>query len=195
MNNGTIRYILTFSLGAAVGAVVSWRLLKKKYEQIAQEEIDSVKEVFSREAKSQVWQSFDECEDEEQTDIQELEDKIEESGYVPTTPGISKTTKTKEIVDWVEPYVITPEVFGEEDDYETRELTYYADRVLTDEDDNVIDDPDNVVGPEAWDNLGVHEPGCVHIRNENEKIDYEILYDLRRYSDIYQTTYPPRVED
>lgn len=37
-----------FVLGAAVGSVATWQYVKKKYEQIAQEEIDSVKEIFSR---------------------------------------------------------------------------------------------------------------------------------------------------
>ena len=48
INKEVIGYIFAFSLGAAAGAAVSWKLLKTKYEQIAQEEIDSVKEVYSR---------------------------------------------------------------------------------------------------------------------------------------------------
>ena len=41
--------IFIFTLGAAVGSVVTWKLVKDKYARIAQEEIDSVKEVFSNE--------------------------------------------------------------------------------------------------------------------------------------------------
>ena len=39
--------IVMFVLGAAVGSAATWYFTKKKYEQIAQEEIDSVKEAFS----------------------------------------------------------------------------------------------------------------------------------------------------
>ena len=45
MNNKVIPF-LTFVLGAAAGSFVTWHYLKDVYEQIAQEEIDSVKEVF-----------------------------------------------------------------------------------------------------------------------------------------------------
>ena len=39
---------LGFIIGAATGSAVTWYLLKDKYEALAQEEIDSVKEVFLR---------------------------------------------------------------------------------------------------------------------------------------------------
>ena len=44
--------IIIFAAGAAIGSAVTWKLLKTKYEQIAQEEIDSVKAVFSRREES-----------------------------------------------------------------------------------------------------------------------------------------------
>ena len=37
--------LLAFIAGAGIGSVCTWQLLKRKYEQIAQEEIDSVKAV------------------------------------------------------------------------------------------------------------------------------------------------------
>ena len=37
-----------FTVGAIIGSAVTYKMLKTKYENIAQEEIDSVKEVFSR---------------------------------------------------------------------------------------------------------------------------------------------------
>src|SRR5574344_477672 len=39
---------MLFVIGAAVGSVATWQFVKNKYEQIAQEEINSVKEVFSK---------------------------------------------------------------------------------------------------------------------------------------------------
>ena len=41
-------FSLAFIIGTVTGSVVTWYLLKDKYEALAQEEIDSVKEVFSR---------------------------------------------------------------------------------------------------------------------------------------------------
>ena len=41
-------FSLAFIIGTVTGSIVTWYLLKDKYEALAQEEIDSVKEVFSR---------------------------------------------------------------------------------------------------------------------------------------------------
>ena len=45
--------VFMFIAGAAAGAAVAWKLTKTKYEQIAEDEIDSVKEVFSRRLKEE----------------------------------------------------------------------------------------------------------------------------------------------
>ena len=47
MSNKSL-FSLAFIIGAATGSVVTWYLLKDKYAALAQEEIDSVKEVFLR---------------------------------------------------------------------------------------------------------------------------------------------------
>ena len=38
---------LIFAAGLAVGSVVTWLIVKKKYKDMAQEEINAVKESFS----------------------------------------------------------------------------------------------------------------------------------------------------
>lgn len=43
--------LLAFIAGAGIGSVCTWQLLKRKYEQIAQEEIDSVKSGLCRKRK------------------------------------------------------------------------------------------------------------------------------------------------
>jgi hypothetical protein len=39
---------MLFALGAAIGSASAWQLAKRKYAQIAQEEIDSVKERYAK---------------------------------------------------------------------------------------------------------------------------------------------------
>ena len=46
--NNTIKIIFTFTLGVAVGMVATQRFFKAKYEAIAQEDIDSVKETYRK---------------------------------------------------------------------------------------------------------------------------------------------------
>ena len=38
---------VTFLAGAVIGSFVAWQYVKNKYEQLAQAEIDSVKETFN----------------------------------------------------------------------------------------------------------------------------------------------------
>ena len=44
----TLNNVLIFAVGAAIGSAATWYFVKTKYERIAQEEIDSVKEEFSK---------------------------------------------------------------------------------------------------------------------------------------------------
>lgn len=45
--NSTLNKIVMFTIGAVIGSAVTWKLLKTKYERLAQEEIDSVKERYT----------------------------------------------------------------------------------------------------------------------------------------------------
>ena len=80
------------------------------------------------------------------------------------------------------PYVITPEEFGELADYQTISLTYWHDAVLTDDYDEIIDNPDDIVGEDFADHFGEYEDDSVFVRNDARKTDYEILLDNRDYS-------------
>lgn len=84
----------------------------------------------------------------------------------------------------MKPYVISPEEFGEFEDYERISLSYYADQILADEDDEKVEDVDNVVGLESLAHFGEFEDDSVFVRNDRLKCDYEILLDQRTYSDV-----------
>ena len=83
-----------------------------------------------------------------------------------------------------EPYVISPEQFGENEDYERISLTYYADQVLVDENDEMIEDVEEMVGFESLNHFGEYEDDSVFVRNDAKKCDYEILLDQKLYSDV-----------
>lgn len=40
--------VVIFAIGAAIGSLATWKFVKTKYEKIANEEIESVKEIFSK---------------------------------------------------------------------------------------------------------------------------------------------------
>ena len=87
-----------------------------------------------------------------------------------------------------EPYVITPEEFDPLDDspeaYEKITLTYYADDILADDGDIVVDDVEFVIGSEALESFGEYEEDAVYVRNDKLKTEYEIVRDERNYIDV-----------
>ena len=82
------------------------------------------------------------------------------------------------------PYIIPPEEFDQNPDYEKITLTMYSDGVLTDEYDEVIEDVDDTVGKDSLNHFGEYEDDCVYVRDERTDRDYEILRDNRPYSEV-----------
>lgn len=196
-----------FAAGAAIGSAVAWLYAKKYYEQIANDEIESMKEWVARRVEEQD-ESNSECTPDSDTnvivnptspsvkpDLKEYVSMINDLGYVNYSQTKMNFDKKEEVDVLDEPYVIKPEIFGEEDDYEEVSLTYYADGVLTDEQDNIIEDVDSLVGADYADHFGEYEDDSVFVRNDRLKIDFEILADQRNYSDIYKNmSYSPEDE-
>lgn len=194
--NNALTCVLAFSSGAAVGAVVSWRLLKVKYEQIAQEEIDSVKEMYSTSAETEDTDVYEvEGATEETTDLkEEYETILESEGY--TKYSSVKTEKGgSAIMDTERPYVISPDEYGEFADYDTESLNYYADGVLVDDQGNIIDDVDGLIGEASLTTFGQYEDDSVHVRNDALKTDYEILSDVRTFAEAKKINGPLDEDD
>ena len=82
------------------------------------------------------------------------------------------------------PYGIEPEEGGEAG-YRTVSLNYYDGGVLTYENDDVIENVDEIVGKDSLSHFGEYEDDTVYVRNDKQRIDYEILADTQKYSDIY----------
>ena len=110
--------------------------------------------------------------------------KLQENGYTNYSDSENKETVHKEDDSVQKPYVISPDEFGEFAGYDTVSLTYYADRVLADDNDDVIEEVDDVVGTESLSHFGEYEDDSVFVRNDRLKCDYEILLDQRKFSDV-----------
>ena len=190
MSNRSL-FSLGFIIGAASGATVAWYLLKDKYETLAQEEIDSVKEVFARReqemkdetVKRNVAEGIKDS-DRTKPDLKEYAEQLKKNGYTRYSDlsaddeGVSdKQTK---------PYVIPPEQFGDDENYDQISLTYYADGVLADENDEVIEDVEDAVVIDSLNRFGEYEDDSVFVRNDARKCDYEILLDQRTYSEVVE---------
>ena len=201
MNRNTLINIAVFAVGAAAGSVVTWKLVKTKYERIAQEEIDSVKEVFAKEA---IENATDENDDENDDDIdiddivdayddEEEVKKAELRSYMDVVNehyNIERSTIFEldriggdETVSKDGPYIITPNELGEE--YDIVSLVCYADGVITEYNSGeIVDDVVGAIGDhDVWSHFGEYEDDSVFIRNDERKIDYEILRDEDDYAE------------
>ena len=182
----------TFAIGAVAGAASAWYFAKKKYELIAQEEIDSVKEIYRKNAIDEIANISVEDyviskasgarNEKKSDDIMEYANKLSEEGYVDYSTG--KESKEEAIMSEDKPYVIPPDEYGELDDYECISLTYYSDEILADDMDELVDDIDATVGKDSLEHFGEYEDDSVFVRNDALKADYEILLDNRKYSDV-----------
>ena len=187
MNNG-IKYTLIFAIGAGIGSVVTWAVLKPRYERSTQEQIDEVKEHYKRKYTANSETPTD-------ISIEDTKDNDEEYDQTVTDLGYSESPATEgnetKIMD--RPYVIHPNDFGEYDEYDRISLSYYADGILADEDDEIVEDVESIVGFESLNHFGEYEDDSVYVRNDVRKVDYEILLDQRRYSEVMNRA-PHRVE-
>ncbi len=162
-----------FVTGIVLGSAITWNYAKTKYAKIADEEIASVKAAFKSEKSNE---DSDICK--EKNDIEKMEELAIANRYVTHDKVIKK-----EETDMNEPYVISPDDF-DENGYEIVSLTYYADDVLTDEHDNVIRNRDKLIGKGSLTKFGEYEEDSVFVRDDERKIDYEILADTRNYHDL-----------
>ena len=176
------KFIFGFSIGAVIGSIVTYKLVKTKFEILAEEEINSVKEVFSQRQTDLSDKSARATST--SNDIDNYKSHLETYGYTNYSDISKKPTKEDKVEHIDKPYVIPPDEFGELDDYETISLTYYSDKVLVDEDDELVEDVEATVGLDSLDTFGEYEEDSVFVRNDRLKCDFEILLDCDKYSEV-----------
>ena len=192
-----MKNLLCFVTGAAIGSVVTWKLIEKKYKDLADEEIESVIETFKnrkpRITKDNVKETVEKVINKYKEPKEIVEDIVTAERYsIENEEEIDEDDESNYTVNIdnddtvITPYVIEPERFGEYNEYGTKTLTYYADNVLTDEIDNPItlEEMVTMIGPDALDHFGEYEDDSVYIRDEMNEMDYEILKSEKKFSEI-----------
>ena len=197
--NRKLSNVLLFTAGVAIGSLVTWRYFKTKYE-VVEDEIEEKTEETEGETET-------EDEDPEVSEskmsykkppLKEYVKMVESNGYTPKT-HMEEVEEEIANGEWgdkdvYEPFIIRPDEYGELHAYETLSLNYYADGVLTDELDNPIEDVESLVPADFADHFGEYDDNAVFVRNDNLECDYEILRDLRKFTDVVGE-YPYPTED
>ena len=201
---------IAFLTGAALGGATVWYITKERYAQLAEEEINSVKEAYARREDKK--EKADKAMERYQGTDEEVQEgpppvvtaKVPEKGSITeyaervkngAPMDYSRTSVPPKTVVPEEPaqsenagehpYVISPEEFDELG-YTPISLTYFADGVLADENGIVVDDVEEIVG-DALDHFGEYEDDSVYVRNDAKRCDYEILRDEREYAEFRKT--------
>lgn len=183
-----------FLAGATVGAAGAWFYCKRYYEQIAQEEIDSVKAAFAERKPDALknTKNFEDSTDDNKKkanmaklkpDLVDYAAKLQAEGYTNYSAHNEKNNneEAETVVD--KPRVISPDEYGD-CDYTTISLTYYSDGVLADDEDEIVENIEDTVGADFAEHFGDYEMDSVHIRNDRRKCDYEICKDNRSYTTV-----------
>lgn len=189
----TMFNIFLFTAGAAIGSVVTWKIVKNKYEQIIQDEIDSFKEDYVHCMRGEVDEDnlrdengMDEGEEDEDSEMDIYRTLVQEymqSGDDAENDGEGAGDEEVPYING--PSVITPEEFGNGNyNHSLYCLTYYSDGILSNDWYEQLD-IDETIGQDSLEHFGDHaEEDVVHVRNERMGADYEVVRDPRRYSDI-----------
>lgn len=205
----SIKGLFIFVSGIAIGTAISGIYFKKKYEKISNEEINSMRDDLRymmkvNEHNSQVLEEaqeefeknkaeFEEAKkkakniisnnsyysDEEENDDDDDEDN---EYYIYEEESEEEEEKPKNMAR--RPYIITPSQFGEIINYDTITVKWFKDHILTDDCDEMIDDPDDCIGWESLNHFGEFEDDCVYVRNDRLKADYEILREPGTYEEL-----------
>lgn len=182
--------IVWFVAGALVGTVSSYFVTKARL----QKKFEALNDAQYKEQEAYILKKYG-IGKEKSVEKKEVKAEQNEPEHIPAERSISSfdkyyetdTFKNREKVNYSNAAedpteyfvdesirVISPVELGDSD-YETITLKYYDDDILTDERDEIIEDPVGIVGDDFKKHFGEYEDDCVYVRNDNLDVDYEIL--------------------
>lgn len=201
------KYLLIFSIIAGISGYTGYKIgfgkAKKLYEDLADKEVESVKNRL----KEYYENPKEQKEPKEPNDTKKpiVNKSIEKNGRPSTSDrgskyrtastdnrvvgepegssNIKSLKKDPEVIDTSKPHIITPEEFADSNNQPIT-LFYLADKTLTDDDYNIIENIGIVGGYVLLDQIGLYNSGEIHIRDNKNGIDYEVVLDEREYKDI-----------
>lgn len=195
---------LYFVAGAAVGALGAWYFAKKKYEKIAQDEIQSVTDAFSERLDKLARNSMDDpsirpTPEELEREATKPGDRniidyaavLSKQGYTDYTKfskDEEESTETEDSEISVDtaagPVIICPDDYGEIPEYEQLSWIYFADHIMTDDDYSLITNYEKWIGDGALQHFGEYEDDAIHVRNDKLKCYIEVVIDSRLYASV-----------
>lgn len=193
--------------GLVIGYLWARKRLETKYSQLAEEEIDGMREHFQsklmvaegKPALATVVNNLGYVPPPEERPDPEIEERLAQEGLnpgVPVQPELRNVFENQVEDNWdmaaeiaarapEQPYVIHVDE-RHETEYDESTLTYYAaDDVLCDEQDKVIDNRELVVGDGNLDKFGhgSNDPNIVYVRNDQLCVEVEVVKSDNSYAE------------
>lgn len=175
-----IKDVLIFVAGAGLGALVTNKIVKNKYQSIADEEIAQIRELYCiKREEGEPCQNVEEDSSDETEDhssgIEVVDHIVEKNNYA------SKSETPKDVVlNKDEPYYIEEDEYGDDELYDPIELYYYTDGVLADDIDERA--TPGIVPPDFADHFAYGNE--VFVRNPKFKEDIQILKMDTTYAEL-----------
>ena len=182
-----MKNILALIAGIGIGVAISWTYNKNKYEEMVQEEVESLRE--NNKKKSKKSEQTEEKEQDKNTISQK-----EKKEYDKQLDGVKKIIDynhysqneedEEKDADHQFMTIIKPEEFADKIGYDTDSFYIFANNVVTDENNEVITNVKETLGftvEEIRNQFGVYENDAVYIRNPKLNMDYEVLRELETY--------------
>ena len=211
--NKNISMVITFVAGIVVGVSATYKIAETKYQNIANEEIESVISSFTHR------QPLEQIDEPAKEDITELEHQnksqnkpkssktimtdykrtIDKVGYDTIStdkikPNKKNNRKKEEELekmdkqDTPEIFVISPDEFNTLDGYDTATMYYSSDNYVLDSNYTILSDKEIecMIGHDPAGHFGEYEEDSVFIRNEVRMCDYEILLSMKTAASIME---------
>lgn len=189
--------LLIFLGGAAVGGLTATIYFKRKIDSLEEEYQKIATDAYNKyisDFNIEVGYSHGD------KDIQIISD-IPNKGYVSGIDTANDYDKYVEIVkeynnqeeneteDNIMPYIITPEEYGDDDDYDTKVLTAFTDKVVLDEDNCMVDIGyfGDAINKKIYSKK--NKDTSIFVRDENEKVDYEIIKENISFEEYSKLTF------
>ena len=206
--NRFVKNILLVGMGGAIGFVTGYYYSKRKYEKLADEEVNEVRNLYLRKLK----ENDDEM-DKLREEAAKINNKIEEysgkkkvaeteeekkpskpsqsTNYYKISNGIKEEEKMAEAENPEEdnpdrPYIITYDEFAnDKNDYLKLSLSYYMDDDTLIDEDGSLADIEETVSSDIFNQINEIDDADIYVRNDTLETDFEITKIDGRYHDEY----------
>lgn len=186
--------LLWFSLGAAISGAVTYVVVREKYTTIMNNDIEEIRKYYKDKEKKEEVTEINEptVNDDDFKKYAEVLENYSPSHYVDDECDISEEGYVNIIesrdysngVTFEDVKKIPHYDFGEEELYDTATLIHYADGVVCDDLGDRVSDVEELVGVDALMWLKESDDQSIFVRNDAMRMDYEIVKDDWKYSDL-----------